>query len=179
MLNPNAIEFKPHPATEQPKSESSQSSRRSSKATSHGKRPIQVTNTGNSSSSTKQKKKQQQHVKQQQQQQQPSRRKGRTESLPVSKESLQHSIFDQPAKFITIEETIDPLCQLSIKDRSEKKIVHGYERYIEWIGQSLKAFDTVTIVGMDNAIADVVSLVNIMQQRGIGEHEEVETFTLQ
>lgn len=133
MLNPNAIEFKPHPATEQPKSESSQSSRRSSKATSHGKRPIQVTNTGNSSSSTKQKKKQQQHVKQQQQQQQPSRRKGRTESLPGSKESLQHSIFDQPAKFITIEETIDPLCQLSIKDRSEKKIVHGYERYIEWV----------------------------------------------
>ncbi|KAI7880124.1 hypothetical protein K492DRAFT_130549, partial [Lichtheimia hyalospora FSU 10163] len=56
----------------------------------------------------------------------------------------------------------------------------------------------VTVVGMDNAIADVVSLVSIMQQRGIGEHEgklskdkekgtnlngvcfiEVETFTLQ
>ncbi|KAI7880125.1 hypothetical protein K492DRAFT_178136, partial [Lichtheimia hyalospora FSU 10163] len=129
MLNPNAIEFKPSPTTDQqPKSESSHSSRRSSKATTHGKqRSTQVNNT-HSSSNAKQKKKQ--HVKQQQ----PSRRKGRRDSLPVSKETQQHaSSFDQPAKFITIEETIDPLCQLSIKDRSEKKIVHGYERYIEWV----------------------------------------------
>lgn len=136
MLNPNAIEFTPRPATtpeqqHQPKAESSHSSRRSSKATTHGKRPTQVTNASNApgSNAKQKKKKQQEHGKQQQQQ--ASRRKGRAESLPVSKDT----VFDQPAKFITIEETIDPICQLSIKDRSEKKIVHGYERYIEWVMQ--------------------------------------------
>lgn len=136
MLNPNAIEFTPRPATtpeqqQQPKAESGQSSRRSSKATTHGKRPTQATNASNAGSNAKQKKKKQQEHGKQQQQQQASRRKGRAESLPVSKDT----VFDQPAKFITIEETIDPICQLSIKDRSEKKIVHGYERYIEWVIQ--------------------------------------------
>lgn len=149
MLNPNAIEFKPRPATttttttteqqqqqQQPKADSSHSSRRSSKATTHGKRPTQVTNAGHAGSSNAKQKKKKQPQEHGKQQQQPSRRKGRAESLPVSKDTpQQHAFFDQPAKFITLEETIDPICQLSIKDRSEKKIVHGYERYIEWVMQ--------------------------------------------
>lgn len=39
------------------------------------------------------------------------------------------------------------------------------------MSRCLKTYDTITIVGMDKAIADVVSLVTILQHRGIGEHE--------
>ncbi|KAI9021767.1 hypothetical protein CLU79DRAFT_191422 [Phycomyces nitens] len=51
------------------------------------------------------------------------------------------------------------------------KLDHGYERYIGWIERSLKAFGTVTLVGMESAIVDVVSMVTILQNRSIGEHE--------
>lgn len=51
--------------------------------------------------------------------------------------------FDQPVKFITIEEAIDPVFRMrpdmremsAIGDdgRARGKLVHGYERYIEWV----------------------------------------------
>jgi hypothetical protein len=39
------------------------------------------------------------------------------------------------------------------------------------IDRSLKLYDMVTVVGMENAIADVVSLVCILQDRKMGVHE--------
>lgn len=39
------------------------------------------------------------------------------------------------------------------------------------IDRSLKLYDMVTVVGMENAIADVVSLVSILQERKMGVHE--------
>lgn len=39
------------------------------------------------------------------------------------------------------------------------------------IDRSLKLYDMVIVVGMENAIADVVSLVCILQDRKMGVHE--------
>ncbi|KAI7891957.1 uncharacterized protein EV154DRAFT_506469 [Mucor mucedo] len=78
--------------------------------------------------------------------------------------------------FIAIEAAIDPI---RLIDKSSKKLFeHGYERYIDWINRSLNSFDTVTLVGMENAIVDIVSLVTIMQDRKIAVHDDVETFTM-
>lgn len=51
--------------------------------------------------------------------------------------------FDQPVKFITIEEVIDPVFRTRSDTRDNSaagddgrargKLVHGYERYIEWV----------------------------------------------
>ncbi|KAI9274595.1 hypothetical protein BDA99DRAFT_556007 [Phascolomyces articulosus] len=115
--------------------------------------------------------------------------------------AVDNESFGLLTKFITIEEAIDPVFRTRPTDDGNKnidnsgsginsgvggtsggepvgKLVHGYERYIEWINRCLRAFETITIVGMDYAIADVVSLVTILQRRKIGEHEEVETFSL-
>ncbi|OAD69628.1 hypothetical protein PHYBLDRAFT_172264 [Phycomyces blakesleeanus NRRL 1555(-)] len=102
------------------------------------------------------------------------------------------SVFDTPSKFITIETAIHPVFQMRPEqniERSQKghfsgttsgltKLDHGYERYIDWIERSLKTFNMITIVGMESAVVDVVSMVAILQQRSIGEHEEVETFSI-
>ncbi|KAG2193974.1 hypothetical protein INT47_000762 [Mucor saturninus] len=78
--------------------------------------------------------------------------------------------------FIAIEAAIDPI---RLIDKSSKKIFeHGYERYIDWINRSVNSFDTVTLVGTENAIVDIVSLVTIMQDRKIAVHDDVETFTM-
>ncbi|ORE01972.1 hypothetical protein BCV72DRAFT_309542 [Rhizopus microsporus var. microsporus] len=80
--------------------------------------------------------------------------------------------FKQEAKFIAIETAINPM------HRNEKQLEHGYERYIDWINRSLKLYDIITVVGMDTAIVDVVSIVTILQDRKLGVHEEIETFTM-
>ncbi|ORY96448.1 hypothetical protein BCR43DRAFT_276681 [Syncephalastrum racemosum] len=97
------------------------------------------------------------------------------------KQQKHTALFDEPVKFITLEQPIDPVYRIRPEDPDEGEIrlTHGYERYIEWIGRCLKTFDSVTLVGMDGAIVDVVSIVNILQERYIGEHEEVETFTVE
>ncbi|KAG0165499.1 hypothetical protein DFQ30_008371 [Apophysomyces sp. BC1015] len=84
--------------------------------------------------------------------------------------------MNEPVKFITIEQEIDPL--LIQPEHEKNTIIHGYEPYLAWIEQSLNAFGTVTVVGMGRAVVDVVSLTTILQHRGIGEHEDVETFSL-
>ncbi|KAG1497911.1 hypothetical protein G6F54_005445 [Rhizopus delemar] len=84
------------------------------------------------------------------------------------------------AKFIAIEAAINPIHRIHNTGSSnfaENQFEHGYERYVDWIDRSLKLYDMVTVVGMENAIADVVSLVSILQERKMGVHEEVETFT--
>ncbi|KAI7872072.1 hypothetical protein BDF14DRAFT_1756084 [Spinellus fusiger] len=111
----------------------------------------------------------------------------------VQKQSKQtHTVsnmLETPSKFITIEAMIDPLFY-NRPDKEESpntsgsstanvtRLEHGYERYIHWIGTSLKAFNSITLVGIENAVVNVISLVAILQQRGIGEHEEIETFSM-
>ncbi|KAI7905250.1 uncharacterized protein BX663DRAFT_315573 [Cokeromyces recurvatus] len=99
--------------------------------------------------------------------------------------------FAEECKFITIEAAIDPIHRIetihgsnhttssssSSSSNSNKYLLeHGYKRYIDWIDRSLKAFDTITLVGMGNAVVDVVSLISILQDRKIGTHDDVETF---
>ncbi|KAI8144626.1 hypothetical protein BJV82DRAFT_667827 [Fennellomyces sp. T-0311] len=184
MLNPNASEFRPGQFSASPPTElqekTQQQKKRSSKpkqSKHHGKadrRPSTDHQGKKSSGKTKS------------QPQQTGRRHKAATTQPSSAQP--ENSFGLLTKFITIEEAIDPVFRTRpVEDGSKgkgsgegstDKLVHGYERYIEWIGRCLGAFETVTVVGMDYAIADVVSLVTILQDRGIGEHEEVETFTL-
>ncbi|KAG1055236.1 hypothetical protein G6F43_002798 [Rhizopus delemar] len=81
------------------------------------------------------------------------------------------------AKFIAIEAAINPIHRIHNTGSSnfaENQFEHGYERYVDWIDRSLKLYDMVTVVGMENAIADVVSLVSILQERKMGVHEDDE-----
>ncbi|KAI8981578.1 hypothetical protein BDB01DRAFT_851353 [Pilobolus umbonatus] len=84
--------------------------------------------------------------------------------------------FNKEAKFITIEAAIDPIQKHTVD--THQSIEHGYERYIEWINKSLRVYDTVTLVGMNNAIVDVISIVTILQNRKIGIYDDVETFSM-
>ncbi|CEP11382.1 hypothetical protein [Parasitella parasitica] len=100
-------------------------------------------------------------------------------------------LFATESKFITIEAAIDPIRRInetthasSIHNRRQStqsdrhQLEHGYERYIDWIDRSLKLFDTVTLVGMDNAVVDIVSMVTILQDRKLGVHDDIETFSM-
>ncbi|KAL0137885.1 hypothetical protein V8B55DRAFT_1532954 [Mucor lusitanicus] len=100
-------------------------------------------------------------------------------------------LFAKESKFITIEAAIDPIRRIketshanSLQNRRQSthhdtyQVEHGYEQYIDWIDRSLRLFDTVTLVGMDNAVVDIVSLVTILQDRRIGVHDDVETFSM-
>lgn len=93
-------------------------------------------------------------------------------------------IFAKESKFITVEAAIDPIRRIdeaahvnSLQKRRQStnsdkyQFEHGYERYIDWIDRSLKLFDTVTLVGMDNAVVDIISLVTILQDRKLGVHD--------
>ncbi|KAL9537956.1 hypothetical protein MBANPS3_011316 [Mucor bainieri] len=100
-------------------------------------------------------------------------------------------LFAKESKFITIEAAIDPIRRIkdtshanSLQHRRQStsndkyQFEHGYEQYIDWIERSLRLFDAVTVVGMDNAVVDIVSLVTILQDRRIGVHDDVETFSM-
>lgn len=99
--------------------------------------------------------------------------------------------FSKESPFIAIEAAIDPVHRLDKRNlpvnvnysrrassAQEPRFEHGYERYIDWIDRSLKIFDTVTVVGMDKAIVDVVSMVTILHDRKIGAHDDIETFSM-
>ncbi|KAI8091318.1 uncharacterized protein B0P05DRAFT_526975 [Gilbertella persicaria] len=110
--------------------------------------------------------------------------RGRRRSLQQTSPT---DLFGQEAKFITIEAAIDPVYRLDSHVTSavsrrqsvdQRPLEHGYERYIDWIDRSLRVFDTVTVVGMDNAVVDIVSIVTILQDRNIGIHDDVETFSM-
>ncbi|KAI8372441.1 hypothetical protein BD560DRAFT_394935 [Blakeslea trispora] len=109
----------------------------------------------------------------------------------ISQQASQLDLFAQESKFITIEAAIDPVYRVepqSFQSSSGSRrqssgnlyqFEHGYERYVDWIDRSLHVFDTVTVVGMDNAIVDIVSIVTILQEREIGIHDTVETFSME
>ncbi|KAG2236310.1 hypothetical protein INT48_001374 [Thamnidium elegans] len=108
--------------------------------------------------------------------------KGRAKVTPTTNQD----IFTQESPFIAIEAAIDPIHRIDIQPANprrqsltiEKKFEHGYERYIDWIDRSLGCYDTVTVVGMENAIVDIVSIVTILYDRKIAAHDDVETFTM-
>lgn len=126
---------------------------------------------------------------QQQQQHRDSKSKPRynktTQGTPNNATTATPSdLFAKESKFITIEAAIDPIRRIketshanSLQHRRQStnndkyQFEHGYERYIDWIDRSLRLFDTVTLVGMDNAVVDIVSLVTILQDRRIGVHD--------
>ncbi|KAF7728456.1 hypothetical protein EC973_006136 [Apophysomyces ossiformis] len=153
MLNPFANEFKPSTIPVEPisktrdkKQQQPSSAKQKQKSQSQGESSRQAQSSRQSERTLKKATKQK-------------------DSLPTSPIHR----MNEPAKFITIEQEIEPL--LIQPEHEKNTLIHGYEPYLAWIEQSLKAFGTVTVVGMGRAIVDVVSLTTILQHRGIGEHE--------
>lgn len=151
-----------------------------------------TTNTSSTSTSTaKGKKKDSQANPKKQQQQQQQHRDAKSKHRPTKTTQAIHTtpttpsdLFAKESKFITIEAAIDPIRRIketshanSLQNRRQSthhdtyQVEHGYEQYIDWIDRSLRLFDTVTLVGMDNAVVDIVSLVTILQDRRIGVHD--------
>ncbi|KAI9308474.1 hypothetical protein BJ944DRAFT_260192 [Cunninghamella echinulata] len=108
-----------------------------------------------------------------QQQQQTSRRKS---SHHETHQTGQVINMEQPTNFISLQHTIDPTYPI-IQHPTKKTIAHGYDRYIAWIERSLQTYETITLVGSDPALADLISLISIIQLKGIGSHHELATFT--
>jgi hypothetical protein len=128
------------------------------------------------------------------------KRDTRKQSIPAAP-SIPPNEFEQESPFIAIEAAIDPVHRLDIKDGDsrrqslthdvKKHYEHGYERYIDWVNEryvggmnciysclfiikidrSLHIYGIVTVVGMDKAIADVISMVTILHERKIGQHQ--------
>ncbi|GAN10239.1 hypothetical protein MAM1_0333d09777 [Mucor ambiguus] len=156
-----------------------------------------TTNTSSTSTSTStakgKKKDSQANSKKQQQQHRDSKSKHRNtktaqgihnHATTVTTTATPSDLFAKESKFITIEAAIDPIRRIKevshangLQHRRQStnndtyQFEHGYEQYIDWIDRSLRLFDTVTLVGMDNAVVDVVSLVTILQSRRIGVHD--------
>ncbi|KAK4512584.1 centromere/microtubule-binding protein cbf5 [Mucor velutinosus] len=150
------------------------------------------TSTSTSTSAVKGKKKDTQaNSKKQQQQHRDSKNKHRsaktTHDIPNhvnTTTTAPSDLFAKESKFITIEAAIDPIRRIketahanSLQHHRQSinndkyQVEHGYEQYIDWIDRSLRLFDTVTLVGMGNAVVDIVSLVTILQDRRIGVHD--------
>ncbi|KAI8968391.1 hypothetical protein BDF20DRAFT_896083 [Mycotypha africana] len=160
------------------------------------KKPIVLSSTTlNKKSNKKSESQQTQTVSPSLKKQQHSRRKSsqqNTTSVTITPLTDQ---FSEETKFITIEAAIDPIhriaatstrnsnlgsscTSISAVTNDGHRFEHGYERYIRWIEKSLRKFDTITVVGMDNAVVDVVSLVTIIHDRKIGIHNDIETFSM-
>lgn len=181
MLNPLANEFKPVLAESSSSSKKDKEKRHSSShhkagiADNSKKQPLKD-NASNAKKQGTSKKKGNSSSKRQKPETN-KRRPSRQETISLEDQ------FKQEAKFIAIEAAINPMY------RNEKQLEHGYERYIDWvnrvihngqagiiiivsqINRSLKLYDIITVVGMDTAIVDVVSIVTILQDRKIGVHE--------
>ncbi|KAI8337596.1 hypothetical protein BC941DRAFT_425718, partial [Chlamydoabsidia padenii] len=91
------------------------------------------------------------------------------------------SFTEQPAtSFITIDQTINPVHVViqNTPSHQKKTVVHGYDHYVAWIERCLQAYPVITVVGTDPAIADVISLVTMVQSKGIGFYHELATFSM-
>ncbi|CAO3613210.1 unnamed protein product [Cunninghamella echinulata] len=141
--------------------------------------PSLSTNSDNIQSSSQLQNKQQPNDKQQpstnrrKKQQQTPRKKS---SHHVANQTNQDINMEQPTNFITLQHTIDPIYSM-VQHPTKKTIAHGYDRYVAWIERSLQTYETITLVGSDPALADLISLISIVQLKGIGTHHELATFT--
>lgn len=197
MLNPLAHDFTPisafspeAPSSQQLKSPPPPKRKEEipKKKQAKPKTPTTIANTSSASTTTAKGKKKdsQANPKKQQQQHRDSKSKHRTIKTTQGQTAFTtpSDLFAKESKFITIEAAIDPIRRIketshanSLQHRRQSaktdkyQFEHGYEQYIDWIDRSLRLFDTVTLVGMDNAVVDIVSLVTILQDRRIGVHD--------
>ncbi|RUS30647.1 hypothetical protein BC938DRAFT_479113 [Jimgerdemannia flammicorona] len=82
------------------------------------------------------------------------------------------------SKFITIADPIDPVLIIH-GSNGTTTLANGCDVYVDWVERSLKAFDQVVLIGIDQALANVVAIVNILEQSGLGGHHDLETFTVE
>ncbi|KAF9927517.1 hypothetical protein FBU30_003108 [Linnemannia zychae] len=78
--------------------------------------------------------------------------------------------------FICLTDVIHPVRQV-VKD-GVSTLEQGSDAYLDWIVRSLKEYEEITLIGMEAAIPDIISLVLRAGRQGIG-YQEVRTFTTQ
>ncbi|ORX52823.1 hypothetical protein DM01DRAFT_1336600 [Hesseltinella vesiculosa] len=190
MLNPHASEFQPTPLGQQ--QGSVQPSSNHPKTSRSGKKPLTQNDrkkapaaakdndkdnskplNAKSSADASKKKKQasSSNVKQK-----PRRRSsGPASNQPLS---LVHQDIDTlaPTSFITLDHNIHPL---HLVPGAVPTLSHGFDRYVAWIERCLREHETVTIVGMVPTLPDLITLVGMVQLKGLGYHQEFATFTLE
>ncbi|KAL1922307.1 uncharacterized protein VTP21DRAFT_9846 [Calcarisporiella thermophila] len=99
---------------------------------------------------------------------------------PISSPGSQRKTEDPyaPTQFICIESAIEPLRSVVEEGGTGKTVVvNGNDVFVGWVERSLKQFEEVVLVGVDQGIAVVVSIVTMLQIADIAYHHEVETFT--
>ncbi|SAM07231.1 hypothetical protein [Absidia glauca] len=146
MLNPSATEFKPIP-TETP-NQSHQSTTAAKRNKPRRKNKSGPSTNNDTTTALKP---------------ETSRRKQKTPRRP-SIEPTPPQVEQPATSFITIDHTIDPAIQ------QKNTLLHGYDHYLAWIERCLHMYPVITVVGMDPAMADVVSLVTLVQSKGIGSY---------
>ncbi|KFH64178.1 hypothetical protein MVEG_10003 [Podila verticillata NRRL 6337] len=82
----------------------------------------------------------------------------------------------EPTAFICLTDVIHPVRQV-IKD-GVSTMEQGSDAYLDWIVRSLKEHEEITLIGMEAAIPDMISLVLRAGKLGIG-YQEIRTFTTQ
>ncbi|KAF9334400.1 hypothetical protein BG006_002238 [Podila minutissima] len=82
----------------------------------------------------------------------------------------------EPTAFICLTDVIHPVRQV-IKD-GVSTMEQGSDAYLDWIIRSLKEHEEITLIGMEAAIPDMISLVLRAGKLGIG-YQEIRTFTTQ
>ncbi|GJJ70811.1 hypothetical protein EMPS_03161 [Entomortierella parvispora] len=82
----------------------------------------------------------------------------------------------EPTAFICLTDVIQPVRHV-VKD-GVSTMEQGSDAYLDWVIRSLKEHEEITLIGMDAAIPDIISLVLRAGKQGIG-YQEVRTFTTQ
>ena len=139
MLNPNAHEFKPGQISASPATDLQEKTQSSKKRSSKPKQTKHHGKSDRRSSTDHQSKKSSGKAKNQAQ---TTGRRHKPETPQPSLAQPENS-FGLLTKFITIEEVIDPVFRTRPTEDSSNskasgegtadKLVHGYERYIEWV----------------------------------------------
>ncbi|KAI8061619.1 hypothetical protein BC940DRAFT_309971 [Gongronella butleri] len=80
-----------------------------------------------------------------------------------------------PTSFISLDHNIHPIHQIATAPAPI--LAHGFERYVAWIERCLQAHETVTLVAMAPVLPDLVTLIGMVQLKGLGYHQEFATFT--
>ncbi|CAO3691961.1 unnamed protein product [Umbelopsis ramanniana] len=81
----------------------------------------------------------------------------------------------EPASCITIMEAIEPV-NLVTGEGSALSIANGCELYVQWIGRCLQQHEEVTLIGIDQAISDAITIVSILQDSDIARYHGMYVF---
>ncbi|KAG0215093.1 hypothetical protein BGX28_000798 [Mortierella sp. GBA30] len=82
----------------------------------------------------------------------------------------------EPTAFICLTDVIHPVRHV-VKD-GVSTMEQGSDAYLDWIKRSLKEHEEITLIGMEAAIPDIISLVLRAGKEGVG-YQEIRTFTTQ